>query len=158
MGARGYVKEGLELTPMGPFNIEQGGVNSGIRRRGSCFLALHAGHNRSFRPEMGLLYQHIYITGYSALALTLISKSFFLPIDQIFRVAGRVRIIQARFKPIQYQMLARPGFVYVWIWGCFSTLGYILGSTHLLHTRHPASVYRSRGVLVCRPSWLWVKL
>ena len=29
MGARGYVKEGLELTPMGPFDIEQGGVNSG---------------------------------------------------------------------------------------------------------------------------------
>ena len=28
MGARGYVKERLELTPMGPFNIEQGGVNS----------------------------------------------------------------------------------------------------------------------------------
>ena len=29
MGARGNVKEGLELTPMGPFNVEQGGVNSG---------------------------------------------------------------------------------------------------------------------------------
>ena len=29
MGARGYVKGGLELAPMGPFNVEQGGVNSG---------------------------------------------------------------------------------------------------------------------------------
>ena len=28
MGARGYVKERLELTPMGSFNIEQGGINS----------------------------------------------------------------------------------------------------------------------------------
>ena len=28
MGVRGYVKGELELTPMGPFNIEQGGVNS----------------------------------------------------------------------------------------------------------------------------------
>ena len=29
MGARGYVKEGLELTPMGSFDVEQEGVNSG---------------------------------------------------------------------------------------------------------------------------------
>ena len=29
MGAREYVKEGLELAPMGPFNVEQGGDNSG---------------------------------------------------------------------------------------------------------------------------------
>ena len=29
MGVRGYVKGGLELTPVGPFNVEQGGVNSG---------------------------------------------------------------------------------------------------------------------------------
>ena len=29
MGTRGYVKEGLELTPMGSFDVEQGGVNSG---------------------------------------------------------------------------------------------------------------------------------
>ena len=29
MGARRYVKERLELTPMGPFDVEQGGVNSG---------------------------------------------------------------------------------------------------------------------------------
>ena len=29
MGARGYVKERLELTPMGPFDVEQGGINSG---------------------------------------------------------------------------------------------------------------------------------
>ena len=28
MGVRGYIKGGLELTPMGPFNVEQGGVNS----------------------------------------------------------------------------------------------------------------------------------
>ena len=28
MGARGYIKEGLELTPMGSFNVEQGGINS----------------------------------------------------------------------------------------------------------------------------------
>ena len=28
-GARGYVKERLELTPMGSFDVEQGGVNSG---------------------------------------------------------------------------------------------------------------------------------
>ena len=27
--ARGYVKERLELTPMGSFDIEQGGVKSG---------------------------------------------------------------------------------------------------------------------------------
>ena len=27
-GVRGYVKERLELTPMGSFDIEQGGVNS----------------------------------------------------------------------------------------------------------------------------------
>ena len=29
MGTRGYVKEGLELTPMSSFDIEQGGINSG---------------------------------------------------------------------------------------------------------------------------------
>ena len=29
MGARGYVKEGLELTLMSSFDVEQGGVNSG---------------------------------------------------------------------------------------------------------------------------------
>ena len=29
MGMRGYVKERLELTPMGSFDVEQGGVNSG---------------------------------------------------------------------------------------------------------------------------------
>ena len=34
MGARGYAKEGLELTPMGPFDIEQGCVNSGPDSRG----------------------------------------------------------------------------------------------------------------------------
>ena len=34
MGARGYVKERLELTPMSSFNIEQGGVNSGPDSRG----------------------------------------------------------------------------------------------------------------------------
>ena len=28
MGARGYIKERLELTPMGPFDVEQEGVNS----------------------------------------------------------------------------------------------------------------------------------
>ena len=28
-GARGYVKERLELTPMVSFDVEQGGVNSG---------------------------------------------------------------------------------------------------------------------------------
>ena len=28
MGARGYVKERLELTPMGPFNVEQGGAST----------------------------------------------------------------------------------------------------------------------------------
>ena len=33
MGARGYIKEGLELTLMGPFVVEQGGVNS---RPDSC--------------------------------------------------------------------------------------------------------------------------
>ena len=34
MGARGYVQEGLELTPMSSFNVEQGGVNSGPDSRG----------------------------------------------------------------------------------------------------------------------------
>ena len=34
MGVREYIKEGLELTPMGPFDIEQGGVNSGPDSRG----------------------------------------------------------------------------------------------------------------------------
>ena len=34
MGARGFVKERLELTPMGPFDIEQEGVNSGPDSRG----------------------------------------------------------------------------------------------------------------------------
>ena len=29
MRARGNVKEGLELTPMSSFDIEQGGINSG---------------------------------------------------------------------------------------------------------------------------------
>ena len=28
MGTRGYVKQGLELTLMSSFNVEQGGVNS----------------------------------------------------------------------------------------------------------------------------------
>ena len=34
MGVRGYIKEGLELAPMGPFDIEQGGDNSGPDSRG----------------------------------------------------------------------------------------------------------------------------
>ena len=34
MGGRGYVKERLELTPMGPFDVEQGGINSGPDSRG----------------------------------------------------------------------------------------------------------------------------
>ena len=34
MGTRGYVKEGLELTPMSSFDVEQGGVNSGPDSRG----------------------------------------------------------------------------------------------------------------------------
>ena len=29
MGTKGNIKEGLELTPMSSFNVEQGGVNSG---------------------------------------------------------------------------------------------------------------------------------
>ena len=29
MGTRGNIKEGLELTPMSSFDVEQGGVNSG---------------------------------------------------------------------------------------------------------------------------------
>ena len=29
MGVRGYVKERSELTPMGPFDVEQGIINSG---------------------------------------------------------------------------------------------------------------------------------
>ena len=29
MGMRGYIKEGLELTLMSSFDVEQGGVNSG---------------------------------------------------------------------------------------------------------------------------------
>ena len=33
-GGEGYVKESLELTPMGPFDVEQGGVNSGPDSRG----------------------------------------------------------------------------------------------------------------------------
>ena len=28
-GVRGYVKERMELTPIGSFDVEQGGVNSG---------------------------------------------------------------------------------------------------------------------------------
>ena len=28
MGARGYVKERLKLTPMGPFDVEQGGAST----------------------------------------------------------------------------------------------------------------------------------
>ena len=28
-GARGYVKEGLDLTPMGSFDVSKGGINSG---------------------------------------------------------------------------------------------------------------------------------
>ena len=28
-GVRGYVKERLELTPIGSFDVEQGGINSG---------------------------------------------------------------------------------------------------------------------------------
>lgn len=39
---------------------------------------------------------------------------------------GRVRIIQAKFEPIQYQLLWHPGFIYVWTWGFFINFGYIL--------------------------------
>ena len=28
MGQGGYIRERLELSPMGPFDVEQGGVNS----------------------------------------------------------------------------------------------------------------------------------
>ena len=34
MGARGYIKGRLELTPMGLFNVNQGDVNSGPDSRG----------------------------------------------------------------------------------------------------------------------------
>ena len=34
MGTRGKVKEGLELTPMDSFDIEQGGINSRPDSRG----------------------------------------------------------------------------------------------------------------------------
>ena len=34
MGARGYVKERLELTPMGPVDVKQVGINSGPDSRG----------------------------------------------------------------------------------------------------------------------------
>ena len=34
MGARGFIKERLELTLMGPFDVEQGGINSGPESRG----------------------------------------------------------------------------------------------------------------------------
>ena len=34
MGVRGNVKEGLELTPMSSFDIEQGGINSRPDSRG----------------------------------------------------------------------------------------------------------------------------
>ena len=34
MGTRGDVKEGLELTPMSSFDVEQGGVNSRPDSRG----------------------------------------------------------------------------------------------------------------------------
>ena len=34
MGARGYAKEGWELTPMSSFDVEQGGINSGPDSRG----------------------------------------------------------------------------------------------------------------------------
>ena len=35
MGARGYVKERLELAPMGSFNVSKGGVNSGPDSHGN---------------------------------------------------------------------------------------------------------------------------
>ena len=50
MGTWGNIKEGLELTPMSSFNVEQGGVNSGpdsyrvpewVRTDGPGFSVLH---------------------------------------------------------------------------------------------------------------------
>ncbi|KAF8461805.1 major facilitator superfamily domain-containing protein [Gautieria morchelliformis] len=54
----------------------------------------------------------------------LISLAILVPV--IFLLKSRVRIIQAKFEPIQYQMLLHPGFLYVWLWGFFINLGYIL--------------------------------
>ncbi|KAF8461808.1 major facilitator superfamily domain-containing protein [Gautieria morchelliformis] len=54
----------------------------------------------------------------------LISLVILVPV--IFLLKSRVRIIQAKFEPIQYQLLSHPGFLYVWLWGFFINLGYIL--------------------------------
>jgi len=40
--------------------------------------------------------------------------------------AGRVHIIEGKFEPIQYELLWHPGFIWVWLWGCFTILGYVL--------------------------------
>ena len=34
MRAKGYIKERFELTPMSPFDVKQGGINSGPDSRG----------------------------------------------------------------------------------------------------------------------------
>jgi nitrate/nitrite transporter NarK len=49
-----------------------------------------------------------------------LNSSYLLP------TVGRVRIIQAKFEPIQYQLLSHHGFLYVWIWGFFINFGHIL--------------------------------
>ena len=38
MGTRGYVKEGLELAPMGSFDVEQGGVTWLIFKLGLQYM------------------------------------------------------------------------------------------------------------------------
>ncbi|GAA94245.1 uncharacterized protein L969DRAFT_16467 [Mixia osmundae IAM 14324] len=44
----------------------------------------------------------------------------------VILIKGRVKATGARFEPLQVSWIWHPSFCYVWVWGFFSILGYIL--------------------------------
>ncbi|KIJ46137.1 hypothetical protein M422DRAFT_46225 [Sphaerobolus stellatus SS14] len=52
--------------------------------------------------------------------------SFVILVPVVILMKSRVHIIQGKFEPIQYQLLWHPGFLWVWLWGFFTILGYLI--------------------------------
>ncbi|KAF8581917.1 MFS general substrate transporter [Ramaria rubella] len=52
--------------------------------------------------------------------------SFAVLVPVVILLKTRVHLIDGKFEPMQYQMLWHPGFIYIWIWGFLSLLGYVL--------------------------------
>ncbi|KAF8581920.1 MFS general substrate transporter [Ramaria rubella] len=52
--------------------------------------------------------------------------SFVVLVPVVILLKTRVHLIGGKSEAIQYQMLWHPGFIYIWIWGFLSLLGYVL--------------------------------